>query len=475
MVLAETSDVAKWMQEFWQDAILPTLCDYIRIPNQSPAFDPEWQRNGLLDQAVDLVANWVRQRALTGVVVEVVRLPGRTPLLLIEAPGDAEGTVLLYGHVDKQPPFEGWEAGLDPFRPVIRGERLYGRGSADDGYAAFAVAAALEYMAAHRLPRPRCVVMIEACEESGSGDLPAYLELLHDRIGVPDLVVALDSGCGDYERLWVTVSLRGLVNGVLSVAVLEHGIHSGAASGVVPSSFRIARTLLSRVEDERSGDILLRELWAPIPDERRAEAEQMAAVLGPKFLEGIPFLPGVQPVREDLAELLLNRTWRPQLEVTGAAGLPAPGSAGNVLRPVTQLKLSFRLPPGVDGEVAAQHLKAALEDSPPYGAHVRFDFLEAATGWSAPPWNERLSRCVRQASERYFGLPPCFMGEGGTIPFMAILGRMFPAAQFLVTGVLGPHSNAHGPNEFLHLPTAWRLSAVLVDVLQHIAGGSSFE
>lgn len=472
MPLTEPSNVAKWMREFWQDAVLPTLCEYIRIPNQSPAFDPEWERNGLLQQAVDLVADWVRQRGLPGVNVEVLRLPGRTPLLLIEASGDTERTVLLYGHVDKQPPFEGWEADLGPFQPVIRGERLYGRGSADDGYASFAVVAALAFMAAHRLPRPRCVVMIEACEESGSGDLSAYLAALRDRIGVPELVVALDSGCGDYERLWVTVSLRGLVNGVLSVGVLEHGIHSGAASGVVPSSFRIARALLSRIEDESSGDILLPELCRPIPDERRRDAEQMAQILGPKFLDGIPFLPGVRPVREDLTEVLLGRTWRPQLEVTGAAGLPALGVAGNVLRPNTQLKLSVRLPPGVDGEVAGQRLKAVLEDRPPYGAHVRFDALEAATGWSAPPWSERLAGCVREASERYFGLPPCFMGEGGTIPFMSILGQMFPAAQFLVTGVLGPHSNAHGPNEFLHLPTAWRLSSVLVDVLEQVAANS---
>ncbi len=461
----DPSRTSRWMEQFWADTVLPTLCEYIRIPNQSPGFDPDWESNGLLDQAVELVERWVRACAVPGLDIEVLRLPGRTPLLLLEWSGDTERTVLLYGHVDKQPPFEGWDPGLDPYIPVVRGDRLYGRGSADDGYAVFAIVAAMAYMAEHRIPRPRCLALIEACEESGSGDLAAYVEVLRHRIGSPELVVALDSGCGDYERLWITVSLRGLVNGLLTVAVLREGIHSGAGSGVVPSSFRVARQLLSRVEDERTGAITLAGLCPPIPDERRREAEEMAAIVGRKFLEGIPFLPGVRAVSEDVVELLLNRTWRPQLEVTGGAGLPAPRAAGNVLRPFTQLKLSLRLPPGVDGEVAAKELKRVLEQDPPYGAQVSFEQVEAASGWNAPVLAPPLRESLRRASEQYFGAPPCFLGEGGTIPFMAMLGRMFPRAQFLVTGVLGPHSNAHGPNEFLHLPTARRISAVLVDVL----------
>lgn len=462
----------QWMEEFWSDAILPALCDYIRVPNQSPAFDPDWEQNGLLDQAVGLVERWVRSCGVRGLTVEVMRLPGRTPLLFLEWPGDTDRTVLLYGHLDKQPPFEGWDSGLHPFVPVVRGERLYGRGSADDGYAVFAIVAALAYLATNQLPHPRCVALIEACEESGSGDLPAYVEAVRNRIGTPEVVVALDSGCGDYERLWVTVSLRGLVNGVLTVKVLREGIHSGAGSGVVPSSFRIARQLLSRIEDERTGDIRLPSLRAPIPEQRQQEVRETAAVLGSRLVESIPLLPGVRVVSEDVAELLLNRTWRPQLEVTGASGLPALAAAGNVLRPSTQLKLSLRLPPELDGEFAAKVLKEVLEQDPPYGAKVSFDGLEAATGWNAPPLAPVLEETLRQASVRYFGAPPCFMGEGGTIPFMAMLGRMFPNAQFLVTGVLGPHSNAHGPNEFLHLPTARRITAVLADVLA-LVGKSS--
>lgn len=465
----EARRIAQWMEDFWRGHIVSALCDYIRIPNQSPGFDPAWQENRLLDQAVQLVADWAQRQGVSGVRVEVVQLPGRSPVLVFEAPGDVDRTALLYGHLDKQPPFEGWEEGLGPYSPVIRDDRLYGRGGADDGYSAFAIVAALACLAEHRLPRPRCVALIETSEESGSGDLPAYLDLLRERIGSPNLVVALDSGCGDYERLWVTVSLRGLVNGLLSVEVLREGIHSGAGSGVVPSSFRIARHVLARIEDAATGQMLVPELWAPIPPEREREAKAMADVVGEQFLAGIPFLPGVQAVSNNLVELLLNRTWRPQMEITGAAGIPSPQSAGNVLRPMTQLKLSVRLPPSVNATAAASALKQALECEPPYGARVSFQCSEAATGWSAPPPEPWLEECLRRASENYFGAPPCFMGEGGTIPFMAMLGQMFPRAQFVVTGVLGPNSNAHGPNEFLHLPTAWRISAVLVDVLSALA------
>lgn len=458
-----------WMADFWHQTVLPTLCEYIRVPNQSPGFDPEWQHNGLLDEAVQLVADWVRRQNVPDLAVEVCRMPGRSPLLLVEYPGSREGTVLLYGHLDKQPPFEGWDPDLGPYVPVLRGDRLYGRGSADDGYAVFAIVAALAWMQEDKRTRPRCVALIETSEESGSSDLPAYVEALRARIGEPGLVVALDSGCGDYDRLWVTVSLRGLVNGILSVAVLREGMHSGAGSGVVPSSFRIARSLLDRLEDARSGGITVPELTAAIPPLQRQEAERAATVLGPRLLDGIPFLPGVRPVTDDVVELLLNRTWRPQLEITGAAGFPSPAHAGNVLRPRSELKLSLRLPPTVNAHAAAAAVKRTLEENPPYHARVSFTCSEAATGWVAPSLTPELATCLRNASHAYFGADPCFMGEGGTIPFMAMLGKMFPAAQFLVTGVLGPNSNAHGPNEFLHLPTAQKLSCVLADVLHHWA------
>jgi acetylornithine deacetylase/succinyl-diaminopimelate desuccinylase-like protein len=451
----------------WDQEVLPLLCDYIRIPNKSPMFDADWARNGYMDEAVTLLERWARRQPIEGLVVEVVRLPGRTPLLFMEVPGapGIEDTVLLYGHFDKQPEMSGWAEGLGPWKPVLKDGRLYGRGGADDGYACFASLAALRALAKEGRPHARAVILIEGCEESGSYDLPHYIDHLAARIGRPSLVVCLDSGCGDYARLWLTTSLRGLVGGILEVEVLEEGVHSGDASGIVPSSFRIARTLLERLEDAATGTIRLAGLHAEIPELRRRQAADAAAVLGEAVYRKFPFVPGMRPAGEELETLILNRTWRPALEVTGADGLPPIAQAGNVLRPRTALKLSLRLPPTLDGERAKALVARELTADPPYGARVRFRSDQAATGWEAPPFSPWLEQAVEEASRRAFGQPPAYMGEGGTIPFMAMLGEKFPGAQFLITGVLGPHSNAHGPNEFLDLATARRLTQVVAEVL----------
>lgn len=454
-----------FIDRLWEDSILPALIEYIRIPNKSPHFDPHWEKNGHIERAVRLAADWCRAHAPAGTHLEIVRLPGRTPLLYLEVPGEAAHTVLLYGHLDKQPEMTGWREGLGPWTPVLEGERLYGRGGADDGYSVFAALAAIRALAEQRLARPRCVVLIESCEESGSYDLPYYMEHLRERLGAPQLVIALDSGCGNYEQLWLTTSLRGLINGTLSVEVLEEGVHSGDASGVVPSSFRIARRLLSRLEDESSGTVLPRVFHADIPRERAEQAAHAARILGPAMYSRFPFVEGMEPVIRDVTELILNRTWRPALAVTGADGLPGLTQAGNVLRPRTALKLSLRLPPTVEAGGAARELKALLERDPPYRARVRFEAEQAASGWNAPPLAPWLRDSLERGSRTFFGKPPAYMGEGGTIPFMHMLGERFPRAQFMITGVLGPGSNAHGPNEFLHLPTARRLTACVAQVL----------
>jgi len=451
--------------QFWDEAIVPALVEYIRIPAKSPYFDADWAAHGHIDRAVELAAAWCRRHAVPGMKLEVLRLAGRTPLLLLEVPGNDSGNVLIYGHLDKQPEMSGWREGFGPWTPVLEEGRLYGRGGADDGYAVFAAMAAIRDLHERKLPFANTRILIECCEESGSTDLPAYLEALAPRIGAPDLVVGLDSGCGNYEQLWGTASLRGLVNGVLTVEVLSEGVHSGDASGVVASSFRVARALLERVDDARTGVVAHAAFNAQIPPERREQARRAAEVLGEEIWRKFPFVAQMKPVAGELAELVLNRTWRPALSVTGAEGLPLPASAGNVLRPKTALVLSLRLPPTVNAQSAAAKLKAMLEADPPYGAAVRFEYAQAASGWHAPrtaPW---LEKALDETSEKHFGKPVMWMGEGGTIPFMAMLGAKFPKAQFLITGVLGPRSNAHGPNEFLHLDYAKRLTACVADVL----------
>lgn len=456
----------------WDKAIVPALEEYIRIPNKSPAFDPQWREHGHMDRAVKLIAAWCKARSIEGMQIEVVRLKGddgkdRTPVILLEIPATAGATdtVLLYGHLDKQPEFAGWNAGLGPWEPVLRDGKLYGRGGADDGYAAFASLTAIEALRRQKIPHARCVVLIEACEESGSFDLPAYIDHLAARIGDVSLVVCLDSGCGDYDRLWSTTSLRGLVGGTLSVETLREGVHSGDASGIVPSTFRVLRTVLSRIEDQDTGRVLPKDLWAKIPKQRQAQAKATAKILGKDVYAKFPWHDGVKPMSKDLLELMLNRTWRPALSITGARGFPDVDVAGNVLRPLTAVKISMRVPPTVDPTTAAKKLKKVLEKNPPYGAKVTFDADKASEGWNAPELASWLEDSLAAASKQHFGKPAAYMGEGGSIPFMGMLGKKFPKAQFCITGVLGPHSNAHGPNEFLHLATGKRLTACVAQVV----------
>ena len=466
----DTARTDRLVADTWDAEIVPQLVEYIRIPNKSPMFDADWQAHGYMDAATELLAGWARTQDVKGMQVEVVRLPGRTPLIFIEVAGQGDDCVLLYGHLDKQPEMTGWADDLGPWKPVIKGDKLYGRGGADDGYAIFGSLTAIRALQEQGLPHARCVILIEACEESGSSDLPHYVDHLAERIGKPSLVVCLDSGCANYDQLWCTTSLRGLAGGNLRVDVLTEGVHSGDASGIVPSSFRVLRQLLSRLEDEATGTIRPEGLSVDIPEQRRLQAARAAEVLGPEVYDKFPFLPGMSPMGGDLTELILNRTWRPMLSITGADGIPALGSAGNVLRPFTSVKLSLRLPPTLDPRRATEILQRELTRDPPYGAKVQFEVEKASTGWNAPALAPWLEHAIDHASQEFFGAPAMYMGEGGTIPFMGMLGEKFPGAQFMITGVLGPHSNAHGPNEFLHIPTGKRVTSVVARVIaEHYA------
>ncbi len=457
----------------WDGSIIERLTTYVRIPNKSPLFDPLWESHGYMERAVQLMAEWCRQQPLPGMHIEVRRLPGRTPLLLADIPGELPGSVLLYGHLDKQPEFSGWLPGLGPWEPVLRDGKLYGRGAADDGYAVFSSLTAIAALKEQGVRLPRCVVLIEACEESGSDDLPAHLEALGAGIGEPALVVCLDAECGNYEQVWCTTSLRGNVVGTLTVRVLTEGVHSGMATGIAPTPFRILEQLLARIENPVTGDLLPDELHVPLPPDRRAQAVTAAQVLGNEVAGKLPWAAGVQPVSNDPAELLINSSWRATLAVTGADGLPPIASAGNVLLPQLAVKLSLRTPPTCDAPRAAQALREILERDPPYGAEVRFELDSANTGWNAPAFAPWLEQSIARASQAIYGRGAVNIGCGGTIPFMGMLGERFPHTQFFITGVLGPHANAHGPNEFLHLDYAKKLTACVSLVLADYAGISS--
>ncbi|MER1940171.1 M20 family metallopeptidase [Castellaniella sp. FW104-16D08] len=469
-----------FVDEQWDREITPALQRYIAVPAKSPAFDADWQAHGFIGQVVRDAATWLESRRVAGLKVEILQLPGRTPVLTFEAPAtraDNGDTVLLYGHLDKQPEFSGWRQGLGPWQPVIQDGKLYGRGGADDGYAVYASLTAIEALDRQGIPRPRCVGLIETCEESGSYDLLPYIDTLRSRLGNIALVVCLDSGAGNYDQLWMTTSLRGLVTGTLEVQVLDEGVHSGDSSGVVPSSFRVLRHLLDRLEDSGTGRVLPGSFHCEIPLQRQDQARQAARILGDEVWRRFPWACGadgnfVLPMTREPDQALLNRTWRPALSVTGVDGMPSVDNAGNVLRPHTAFKLSLRLPPLVDAGQAAQKLKTLLEQEAPYQARVVFQpDPGVASGWDAPesaPW---LVDALDHASNQYFDAPCGYIGQGGTIPLMNLLRQGFPQAQFMVCGVLGPKSNAHGPNEFLHLSYGKRLTAAVAQTLSALPAG----
>jgi acetylornithine deacetylase/succinyl-diaminopimelate desuccinylase-like protein len=475
----DATALAARIARHWDDDIVSRLIEYVKLPAKSPHFDPAWHDHGHIEAAIAQARAWVERQAVPGLAIEVIRLEGRTPVIFFDVPARGSGatqkSVLLYGHLDKQPEMTGWRSNLGPWTPVIEEGRLYGRGSADDGYAIFAALAAIKALDAEGIARPRCVGLIETCEESGSYDLPAYLDALAPRMGDVGLVIALDSGAGNYDQLWATTSLRGLINGTLRVDILTEGVHSGDAGGVVPSSFRIARSLLDRIDDSSTGVVKGADFACEVPAERMAQAKQAAEILGESLWKRFPWASCcddqgtarlfAQPVTKDPVELILSRTWRAALAVTGADGLPPLESAGNVQRPFTSFKLSLRLPPLIDGARAAVSLKELLENDVPYSATATFHADSAATGWNAPSTASWLAHALDQASGACWGKPAAYMGEGGTIPFMSMLNVKFPQAQLLVTGVLGPKSNAHGPNEFLDIACAKKVTAATAMVI----------
>ena len=477
--LLDSAAALSQVSEQWDRDIVRQLTEYIAIPAKSPGFDPEWIAHGYIETVVRNAAAWIEAQKVEGLTLEIVRLPGRTPVLFFEVAATRVAsvqTVLMYGHLDKQPEFSGWRADLGPWTPKYEDGKLYGRGGADDGYAVYASIAAIQALKAQKVPHPRIVGLIETCEESGSYDLLPYIDALRGRLGDVALVICLDSGAGNYEQLWLTTSLRGLTGGTLKVEVLTEGVHSGDASGLVPSSFRILRHLLDRLEDSQTGRLLPASFHCEVPADRLAQAQATAAILGDELYKRFPWAhydcggatAFALPTTTDPLQALLNRTWVPTLSVTGAEGFPALQDAGNVLRPYTAFKLSLRLPPLVDAARAGQELKTLLEDNAPYQAKVTFEGGGGATGWNAPSSAAWFEQALQQASQAHFGASCGYIGQGGTIPLMNMLSSGFPKAQMMVCGVLGPKSNAHGPNEFLHVPYAKKLTAAVAQVIAQL-------
>ena len=446
---------------------VPALMDFVRVPNTSPLFDPDWATNGLTQKAYKVLLDWATAQNIAGFAYEVIASPQEPDLILVEVQASAPGlpTVLMYGHMDKQPACTGWFDFCGATNPVLRDNRLYGRGAADDGYSLTTAMLSIKACQAQHQPHSRVVMVLETEEESGSPHLIHTISRIQARIGVPSLVLCLDSGAMTYDRLWVTSSLRGVTAFDFKVQILQNGVHSGDASGIVPSSFRIMRQLLNRVEDEATGRIKLDFLYSQLDPKVAGDTADVCSLIGWSFVQSFPFLEGAKQVERDLVENLLNRSWRPTLSIIGAADLPETAAAGNVLRPATTLRISLRLPPTVDSSEAFARVKSVLTTNVPYGAKTEISREGKGNGWAMQQPRPWLESAYHAASEAFYGHKAFYMGEGVSIPFMGSLQAIYPLADFLVVGVLGPEANAHGPNEMLEVLYYKKLTCCVAHIL----------
>ncbi|CAG9311573.1 unnamed protein product [Blepharisma stoltei] len=428
--------------------VIPTLMDYIRIPSLSTAFDPNWETNGYMEQAQEVLLSYVRSLNIEGFTYEIVKEPGKPWLVFgeVQATAPDKGTILMYGHMDKQPHLSGWTVG-GPTDPVIVDGKLYGRGGGDDGYALPGAALCIKTLQSLGIPHGRIVIVAENEEESDSESLVYYINKLRDRIGSPELIVCLDSGIMNYQQFFITTSLRGVVNIDVTVKTILAGMHSGGTSGVLPSAYRIMQHIISRIEDERTGEILIPELHTEIKPSIYEGAAQIVKFMGPYIVGAFPLINGVKPMTDDLVQLLINRSWKPTLTVIGCEGLPPVADAGNVIQPHFTTRLSVRLPPGVSGKVATEALIREITRDPLYNAVVEVTPQSPSDGWAQNDLEPWLNEAVQEASNSVFHAPALNLWEGGSIPFMGYLGELFPSAQFVITGILHLESNPHSINE----------------------------
>ena len=444
----------KYSEDQFEPFFIKGLQEFVRVENLTPMVDPEYATNGLVQKAMECVDKWIQGLNIIGLKRHVIHPEGLNPLVVyvVEPSEGCTKNIMMYGHLDKQPYGPGWEEGLSPTDPIIRGDFMYGRGSCDDGYSAFACMLAVKALQESGAKWPRVVLTLETEEESGSPCLLALLKEAEPLIGKPDAMFCMDSGALDYEQLWLTSSLRGVCIVELTVEGGKAGYHSGETGGIIPETFRVVRQLLNRLDDPETGEVC-KEFQVEVPDFKRQEAKFIAGKYGDKIYNKFDVHPGVQYMSQDnVEELYLNKAWRPNLSITGADGLPPCGIAGNVLRPKTTVKCSMRLVPTFDAHQANQIFEEKLTKNVPYNAKVTLKGGHAGSGWCQKQLEPWLQTAFEQSAQKFFdGTPVGTFGEGGSIPFLKELERKYPATQIVALGCCGPESNIHGPNEKINL------------------------
>ena len=448
--------IQRYVNDFFPNKVLPTFMNYVRIPNTTPSSDPNWKQTGNLLKAAELIVTWIKSLNLKDAKVYLLQDGDHTPFIFTDIAATRKNddrTILFYSHFDKMPATTGWDEGKGATKPVIENGRLYGRGTADDGYASFSVFTAVKCCQDHGVPLPRICITIEGCEESGEEDLRYYFLKLKPIFGNVALFVCMDAGCEDYKRLWVTTTLRGTVQAKVTVNTLSLDLNANLTSGVVPDNYLIMRTIIDALQNEK-GEILVPELNLPedlIPPERVEQCKKVAEIKGEQYKKDVPLYEETEALQSDIYQLVLNKCWRPCLTVIGADGIPKFEDSGNVMKPNLSFQISFRLPPHVDCEKAKEAIDKKIKESIPFNANVQVDIPFCSNGWDLNTFSKRIENTLNNGSKSFFGNELCYRGEGGSIPFVEFFQEHFPKADLANLGIAGMDCNEHGPNESLDL------------------------
>lgn len=452
----------------WKGDTLEGLCRHVEIPAVSGSFDKNWEARGELLNALNEAVRWAKTQ-LPHAYFEVSSLPNCPPVLYMDIPafgGHTGKSVLCYGHLDKQPETVGWDADLGPWKPVVKEGKLWGRGCVDDGYNFYSIVTAVKALEETKTAHPRITGLYETDEESGSRDMAKYIAQYKDRIGKPGMVCILDLFAVDDQRVWLTQSLRGIVALTVKVSVLKKASHSGTASGIVPSSFRIMRILLDRLENAETGEVLIPSMYSEIPEEYIQGAHKLAETFDPR--QAFSYEGDTVSMKDSAFDAVIAGNWKPTLSVLGADGLPPPDKASGLVRTHTTLKLSFRIPPGVNAEQALADVKARLTTDIPYHASVTITDEHSAPGFAAPLMPDWLKASANELSQAIFGHDVGYTFTGGSIGVITDFAKAFPDAFFINTGALLPDSSAHAPNENLQLDYAEKLTLWVAELFARV-------
>ena len=472
----DTELLKKYVDKQFTLNILPNLMNFIRIPNLSPLFDPNWKTNGYLFKAANLIVSYAKSLNIKNAEINLLQDSGHTPMVFIEIPASRKNdnrTVIFYGHYDKQPYGTGWDKDKSPTNPVIVDGRLYGRGSADDGYASFSILTAIKTCQEFNCLMPRICCLFEGAEESTDADLKYYFDKLIPILG--DNVVAfipLDSGCPDYDRLWMANSLRGIVDIDVNIQTLDQESHYGPeASGIIAENLFLMRKIYDGLVDSTNGEFKLEEFKIAedkIPAIVMEQMQKEIEIVGDNFIKNIPLYEGVSPLKTDVKELMINNRWKPSCFILGIDNCPKTEDRGFGVSSGINVRMSIRIPPTVDKNKAIEALKKALSDNIYFGAQVKLGYLDYGEGVLLANMSNKVKNILNKASLEFFGNESVFTGVGGSIPFIGYFQSKYPNTDIICTGIVGSDSHEHGPNENLNIEACKKMVCVLCYFLSKI-------